>query len=381
MRTDMATTPTPTQALFQTLKDYKDPFTKYLHRDLKKPYETKSAAQLRDIRKALKAGAKWKEARASAGDDAPFAAAFFEDPRPLALMLDAGVPLDHTSARRPGSLMHHAASFGRTRVIQLLADRGASVLAKDKFGQLPLDSARAWRHGEDALPLLTRLTKRALKQAPPGASEGDLAKKAMLAALPKAPFSKNALRGLEKFVKASFAATSARTSANFLEELSGQLQDEVVAAGLWLVAQATTSKPTVRREKGGEVRVFHHGDLVIDGAADAVTVAVTGSLTVKGRLTNWEGRGVYVGGSLRADAVVTEGPLWVQRDAQVKRAVYATSNDYGATVVGTLRTPVLVQDEHQVVVGKKDVRAWYRSKRSVPEAEWQRIAKQVGLKK
>ena len=369
-----------TRKLFAILDDYKDPIG-YLHPKLRPQYAAAAVKQLRGMKKLLKAGAQWR-ARPD-GRDAPFIAAFFDDPRPLELMIDHGVPVDHTDPSRGNqTLMHRAAAFGRKHMIQMLATRGASLTTVDAAGKTPIEVARAWKHGAAGLPLLTRLTKAALK-AKPREVEGDLGRAPMLALLATQPklFSKDALRDTAKFVKATFATAPTARWETFLTELGAQSDDSLVAVGVWLSARVSTEKSTVRTEKGGPLRIVHLGDLVVSGDCDATTLVVTGSLTVKGRLTNWEGRGIYVGGSLKADVVVTEGPLWVQEDAVVKRGMMTIHNDYRTTIVGKLSTPVLVQDDHGVDLGRKSVLKHYRSRDVVPASEVGPLTRMFGLRK
>jgi hypothetical protein len=182
-------------------------------------------------------------------------AAFLNDPRPLALLLDHGVPADHRWIdRENATLLHHAAAFGRKHVIRLLAERGAPILAVDAKGKTPLQVARSTRHGKDGIPLLTRLTKKAHKDQPAPEQAGDLdaSKLRKLLATKPRGFSKSALRGAEKFVRATFAASNTATWASFLGELDEQPDGEVIAACMWLVESATTAKPTVHKHRGGD---------------------------------------------------------------------------------------------------------------------------------
>jgi hypothetical protein len=134
----------------------------------------------------------------------------------------------------------------------------------------------------------------------------------------------------------------------------GQQGDaQLAAAALWVMARATTNAREKKAIKGGRLAIVHHGDLVVKGDLDARWVLVTGSLDIKGRLSNYEGCLIAVGGDLRASGgLLTEGPLWVDGDTDIEPGIVARHNDYRAHFRGRVTTPVLVKDDHIVEAGK-----------------------------
>jgi hypothetical protein len=56
------------------------------------------------------------------------------------LLLDAGADI-HAADDKGQTVMHGAAFWGWSQMVQLLADRGAKVDVKDKKGKTPIDSA------------------------------------------------------------------------------------------------------------------------------------------------------------------------------------------------------------------------------------------------
>ncbi|MBK6694463.1 MAG: ankyrin repeat domain-containing protein [Myxococcales bacterium] len=356
-----------TKELFQAVSDY--PFYGW------KDDAAKAERCLARMKEALTAGANWKALLGPGQRDAAFSAATSGDERPLALLFEAGVPWDHKLANE-GTLLHRAASFGRVAIVKLLVAKGIPVDAKTQSGRTPLDEARAWKHGKDAVPLLTRLTKAAAKQSkgkPLLAAAGDLDKKAFLLArkrlLAARAFSPSVDRALARAASAFFAATSSGTTEALLLELAGQEQDDVLAAGLRVAAAATTRRPVKMSHAAGDAYLVHVGDLVVDGSCDARVLVVTGDLTVKGRLTNFEGRVICVGGNVKAKAIFTEGPFVVRGDVKATACFVASYNDYAATIGGKLETKIALVDDHVTTVGKWAATTRYRSRRAVTPAD------------
>ena len=55
-------------------------------------------------------------------------------------ILDAGVDIE-TIARTDRTLLYSASRYGRSRLVQLLLDRGARVHVTDRYGWTPVNSA------------------------------------------------------------------------------------------------------------------------------------------------------------------------------------------------------------------------------------------------
>ena len=293
------------------------------------------------IKAALGAGAD-PMAEDRNGRPIAFAAASAESAVPLKLMLEHGLDLNVRGS--DGTLLHRAAAFGRIDVIQFLLKRGLAVDVEDQQGRTPLDVARAWKHGADAVPLLTRLTKAALKKSGGRKAEpnGDLAMADVKAALKKAKVKDKAVARL---VDGFFATKNPRSTIAFLTEFARQDDAAMIDVGLTLAA-ATTAAPTARKVDKLANPTIHIGDLEVTGDADAKLLVVTGDLTVKGKLSNYEGCVIAVGGDVTADAIWSEGPFVVHGDVTVKRAAWAAYNDHAMRIAGTLKVPLLAVIDH-----------------------------------
>lgn len=293
------------------------------------------------IKAALAAGAD-PMAEDVNGRPIAFAAASARSAIPLKLLLEHGVDINVRCS--DGTLLHRAAAFGRVDNIQLLLKRGIPVDVEDAHGRTPLDVARGWKHGADAVPLLTKLTKAALKEsggrkAEPG---GDL-----FVADVKAAMKKVKDKRVGKLVDGFFVTKNPRSTAAFLEEFARQDDEALIGIGLAL-AKATKAQPAKRTVAKLANPTIHVGDLEVTGDADAKILVVTGNLTVKGKLSNYEGCVVAVGGDVTADAIWSEGPFVVHGNVTVKKAVWASYNDYAMHVGGTLKVPLLAVIDHQL---------------------------------
>lgn len=374
-----------TEELFKAIYDYPQTFND--------PEDAEKNLPI--IAAALEAGADWTAPLGPGNYDAAFSAALCWDEKPLALLLAHGVPVSH-STEYGATLLHRAAEFGRTKCIRFLVKNGAAVDARNKQGRRPIDEARGSKHGKPAVALLTRLTMAAAKKAAKKAAaakksakgkavassapaaDGDLTKEAMTAALKALParsVTAELRRALVNEIDAAFAGKEATTSEDFLGALAQSGDLPLLAAAVNVVRNATTLEPKKAKHSGEDVALVHIGDLSIAGDCAAISLVVTGNLTVKGRLTNWEGRVVCVGGTLKADTVVTEGPLWVGEELQAKRGMFAFGNDYSTIVKGPLTTKVLIQEEHQVRARPMLAEKRYRKPSAIPEAERARLAK------
>ena len=280
-----------------------------------------------------------------------FAAASVDSPIPLKLLLDHG--LDVNVRCGDGTLLHRAAAFGRVQNIQLLLKRGIPIDVEDDSGRTPLDAARAWKHGADAIPLLTKLSRAAVKKS--GGRKVDQSGDLFMADV-KAAMTKIKDKRAARIVDAFFLVKNPRSTAAFLDELARQDDEALISIGLTL-AKATKANPAKRKVTKLANPMIHVGDLEVAGDADARILVVTGNVTVKGKLTNYEGRVIAVGGDLIADAIWSEGPFVVHGDVTVKKAVWASFNDYAMHIAGTLRVPLLAVINHPFtakrVIGKR----------------------------
>ena len=282
-----------------------------------------------------------------------FMAACADTAAPLELLLEHGLDLNVRSG--DGTLLHRAAAFGRVPIVKMLLARGLAVDSKDANGRTPLDCARAWKHGADAVPLLTKLTKATQKAKGGRAAEpgGDLHLADVTQAMKRLGKSDPLLRGvtqkrLTELVRAFFLALDPRLTITFLKELAGQDNEAYVAAAL-LLSSASRAKPTKLRLATLDGPLWHVGDVEITGDANAGVLVVTGNLKVTGKLSNYEGCVIGVGGNLTAKAIWSEGPFVVLGNVSAASAICGAYNDYGMRIGGTLTSPILVLDDHSLV--------------------------------
>lgn len=331
--------------------------------------EDKEAAAISVMRTALADGADWRALLGPGLRDAAFAAANCASREPLELLLTHGVPLDH-QAGSDGYLIHRAASFSSRDVIQMLVDRGVSPDLKDQNGRTPLQHARAWKHGKDAVSLLLRLLK-AHGCAPARAKRGDdLRPEAMASETPSAE--------LASVFEAHFVERLGATYKDVLGAVIERGENTLTAEALALVSRVTAAKPkqkTLQAQR--RLRLIHHGDLEIAGDVNVMTLVVTGSLRVAGRITNYEGCPIAVGGDVTATAVWSEGPFVVGGDVRATTAFAGAYADYGTTIGGTLETPTLIQLDHAIQVGRVKADATVTERARIPPA----LMGPLGIKK
>lgn len=302
-------------------------------------FDPKDKKAVAAIKAALAAGAD-PMAEDRNGRPIAFAAASAASPIPLKLLLEDGLDVNVRCA--DGTLLHRAAAFGRLDNIKFLLAQGIPVDVEDAHGRTPLDAARAWKHGADAVPLLTKLTKAALQKAGGRKAEpgGDLHLADVKAAMKKVKDKR-----VGKLVDGFFATKNPRSTVAFLEEFARQDDETLIAAGLQL-AKASKATPATRKLAALANPTIHVGDLVVTGDADAKILVVTGNLDVRGKLSNHEGCVIAVGGDITAGAIWSEGPFVAHGDVTVKKAVWARYNDYGMHISGTLKTPLLAVIDH-----------------------------------
>ena len=363
-----------TRALFQAINNYSS------HPDF--PDAARDEAALRDMREALRQGADWKEPLGPGQRDAAFAAATCADRAPLALLLEHGVPLDH----QPGSdgmLIHRAAEFGRVDVVRMLVERGVAVDVRDKSNRTPLSYARAWRHGARAVPVLISLMQeQGCTPGKPRRGDDLLAgtvRDAVSELGPQLPPPTRA--ALERSVAAFFTEYAGGKTSDFLLELAEQSDSELLAAGVRVVQRASTKEPRAKTVKSKRLTLAHHGDLEVAGDCNAITLVVTGNLTVRGLLTNHEGCIVCVGGDLKTDAAWSEGPLWVGGNLHAETVFCGAYNDYGTTVRGALETAALVQLDHSIQAGHLRAGQHFRAREEVPQPLATTLAAALKIKK
>jgi hypothetical protein len=349
-----------TQALFSAIEDHSS-HGEYLD-------AAGDATAIERMRAALADGADWRALLGPGGRDAAFAAATQGSRGPLEVLLAHGVPTDHSNPG-DGMLIHRAAAFSNVDAIRMLVERGVPPDVRDANGRTPLAHAREWNHGQRAVPVLIELMQAHGCTPAPARRGDDLQAKDVRAALPL-----DASEGLARLVSAFFVERLSGKSDDFLRILAEQYDTLLLADGIALVRKASTAKPKTkvvagtRNGKPKRVDLVHHGDLEFDGDVDAVTLVVTGTLTVRGLLTNFEGRVIGAGGSLEAHAVWSEGPFSVAGDAKVRDALGMGNNDYLARIGGALDTPVVVHlDRHPFTIGTLRAGQRVDSRADVPD--------------
>ena len=172
---------------------------------------------------------------------------------------------------------------------------------------------------------------------------------------------------LENVIAGFFTERLGGRSQDFLEQIAEQDDERLLGAGVTLVTQASTAKPRSKKIKAKSGELIHHGDIELTGDFDATRLLVTGSLIVHGKLTNYEGRVIAVGRHLKADAVWTEGPLWVGADLEAIEAFGCCGNDYGVFVQGALRVPAMLHlDRHVIQATQLEVKHCITDRQDMP---------------
>ncbi|MBJ6759437.1 ankyrin repeat domain-containing protein [Myxococcaceae bacterium JPH2] len=364
-----------TQALFKAIHNYSRlaEFRNAEHED---------AAAMQALREALAQGADWKALLGPGGRDAAFTAATCADGAPLAALLDHGVPLNH-EAGGDGQLIHRAASFGRLGVIQMLVARGVPADVRDGGNRTPLDHARAWRHGANAVSGLIELMQAQGCKPQPARRTDDLLADPVRALLPElaAELSPATRTTLERAVAAFFTEYAGGKAKDFLLELAEHQDGAMLAAGIRIVQRASTAKVQPKTTRTKRLTLAHIGDLEVEGDCNAVNLIVTGNLTVKGLLSNYEGALVCVGGDLKVESAWSEGPLWVGGDLRADTVFAGADNDYGATVRGTLEAPTILQFDHVIQAGTLRVERHFRERGAVPSELTGTLAAALKMKK
>ena len=306
-----------------------------------------TSAAVAGIRAALDAGAQWQAPHGPGDRDAAFSAAICASAEPLELLLDHGVPIDHRG--NDGWLIHRAAAFGAVDVIDLLVARGTAVDQLDQYGRTPLQVARASQHGAMVIPHLIGLMREHGCPPAPARRSDDIR--------PDAVADRTLTPQLAALLEAFFIERAGVTSSALLTAALEARDPSTLSEAVLLVREVSTAVPkakTIKPRKGAVL--VHHGDLHVSGDISVSGVAVTGDLSVDGCLNHFQGGQVAVGGDLRADAVWSEGTLFVGGDLVATRVFACATNDYGATVLGALTSPVLAQlDDHHIAAGSRAI--------------------------
>jgi hypothetical protein len=266
------------------------------------------AAATARVKAALAAGADWRALLGPGHRDAAFAAASQGSSGPLEALLDHGIPPHHANGG-DGMIIHRAAAFSNLDAIRLLVARGVAPDVRDEYGRTPLSHARQWKHGAYAVPVIIELMQAHGCTPKPASKRDDFH-----AAAARTALSMDAPAALARSIDAFFTECLSGKAVDFLQIMAEQDDGDVLAAAIDLARKASTAKPrakSIAGTKNGKpkrINVIHHGDLEIGGDVDAVSLVVTGDLTVAGLLTNYEGCVIAAGGSITAGAIWS-GPV------------------------------------------------------------------------
>ena len=240
-----------------------------------------------------------------------------------------------------------AAEFGADRVVKFLVEEQGMTVHKTSTGHSALAAARSSRYSRNVVPYLVEV----LKSSPPPPSQNlkksGLAKENLLKYLPQIDLSDAGRRKAEEIISALFVEEPSVSISEFYETFIEQ-DPTVVFACLELIAKAAPSAPkdkTVKKVPNSSY--IHHGNLIVTADAKVNSLAVTGNLVVKGKISNYEGTSLFVLGDLECSSMYTEGPVIIGGNltADVIEAFY---NDYGLDVKNTLKASKLIVDRHDV---------------------------------
>jgi hypothetical protein len=317
------------------------------------------------------------------------------------MILSAG---GNPKAKRHGStLLHRAAAFGSTKIIRRLIELGLDPNAVDKTGLTPLQAARQSKHSGNAVSVLGRIIKShfsagrtksrkkasaastSKKTKDPGELQETAVRKAWKSLRPavrKEPlFRHGALTRFDEYRRAAFSDRDTTTTERFLADLAALDEPALVYAGLRVVHETVKGKAkAIKLGARSKVPRVIAGNLTIQGSHDAKVLVVTGNLEVKGKLSNYEGRCIYVGGNLKADTIYTEGPILVIGNVQAK-ILYGFYNDYSLRVGGTLSAGILVEHDHLVEAGRVACSQHFRRPQDdLPKAVQARVRRVLGVR-
>nr|WP_253910498.1 ankyrin repeat domain-containing protein [Pyxidicoccus fallax] len=278
----------------------------------------------------------------------------------IQLLMEHGV--DIHAPFRYDTPLHRAAEFGADRVVRFLIEQGADPRGKTPGGTSVLSAARSSRHSKNVVPLLVELLKKTKSQRPPPPKKlKDLSEENVTRYL-----SGSAPEGLapwdweflKTFMDSIFVEEHSVTIDQFHESIQehGNTRPQLLFACIDLIQKVSTRAPKAKTVKKVSKNIsVHHGDLEVDGNLSVGALMVTGSLKVKGKAANPQGRQIFVGGDFECDTLYTEGPVVIGGDLRA-RLVEAVYNDYSLEVRGVLAADTLTVDKHQVKAGRFDVK-------------------------
>jgi hypothetical protein len=247
------------------------------------------------------------------------------------------------------SSLCRAAEFGADRVVKFLVEEKGMPVRKTSTDYSALAAARSSKYSRNVVPYLVEV----LKSAPPppqpsrAKNKSDLIKEELLKYLPQIDLIEGHRCKTEDIIGALFLEEPSVSISEFYESFVEQ-EPTMVFACLELIAKAAPSAPKDKTiKKVPNSSYIHHGNLFVTADVKVNSLAVTGNLVVKGKLSNFEGASLFVGGDLECSSMYTEGPVIIGGNltADVVEAVY---NDYGLDVKNTLKASKLIVDHHDV---------------------------------
>ncbi|MCE9670310.1 ankyrin repeat domain-containing protein [Myxococcus stipitatus] len=258
--------------------------------------------------------------------------------------------------------LHRAAEFGAERVVRFLIEQGVDPRTPSPSGRTVLGAARASKHSRGVVALLVDLLKPTKSRRPPPPKKAKaLSEEAVmryLATEAPAGVSAGAWDTLRLLMDGVFVEAYSVDIEEFYEGIQEQssFHPDLVFAAIGLIHAVSTRAPKDKKvKKLSDPMWCHHGNLEIDGKLNVGSLLVTGNLTVKGLVTNFQGTPLFVGGDFTCETFQTQGPVIIGGDLQATR-VEASYNDYALEVRGTLRADSLVVDKHQVKARRFDVK-------------------------
>ncbi|MFP2906254.1 ankyrin repeat domain-containing protein [Pyxidicoccus sp. 3LFB2] len=276
------------------------------------------------------------------------------------LLLEHGADIHSTGGY--DTPLHRAAEFGADRVVRFLLEKGLDPRGRTPGGMSVLSAARSSRHSKNVVPMLVELLKKTKSERPPPPKKlKELSEENVTRYLSgAAPEHLDARdwEALRDFMDSVFVEEHSVTIDQLYEgiEEHGGMRPQLVFACIDLIKQVSTREPKQKTVKKVSKNVYiHHGDLEVDGNLKVGSLMVTGSLKVKGKAENVQGRQLFVGGDFECDTLYTEGPVVIGGDLQA-RAVDAYYNDYSLEVRGVLKADTLTVERHQVKADRFDVR-------------------------
>lgn len=276
------------------------------------------------------------------------------------LLMDHGADLH--AAVGYDTPLHRAAEFGADRVVRFLIEKGLDPRGRSPGGRTVLAAARSSRHSKNVVPLLVELLKQTKSQRPPPPKKlKELSEENVLRYLSgpvPAGVEARDWDALKAFMDSLFVEEHSVTIDQLYEDIEeqGAMRPHLVFACIDLIRQVSTKAPARKTLKKVSKPVHvHHGDLEMDGDLGVRSLMVTGSLTVKGKASNPQGRQLFVGGDFECDALDTQGPVVIGGDLRA-RTIEARYNDYALEVRGVLKADTLTVDRHLVKAGRFEVK-------------------------